>query len=472
MKKDLNILKCLNYKMDSCPVCLEVYTTSVRRAISCPHCTNSACVKCHQTYLLQSAKDPHCLQCMKLWNRTFLQEHFSKSFINDDYAKRRAEILWSREESFIPELQTKALNIKKSEEFEEHEIKPLIEVSGKLFLKKREIEETLRNIQNEIWNKTNERDRIKLGLDSKDELTNEKERMKFKRKCTVPDCPGWLSSAWKCGLCENFTCPDCYAIKGKEKNCEHTCKPEDVETVKLLKENVKPCPKCGEGVEKNGGCNVMFCTSCHTGFEWTNGKILQNAQIHNPHYFEWLAQNGDNQQQNEGAEGPCAGRIGPHLINRVGTSYRGIFGKIVRTIMHVEDIEYNRYSFHLNNQNNEDLMIEYLLKRKAKEDIKRTIQNRERRVEREKSIRDALETFVLVGSEQVRSIVASPDTIVKGMEDLDKLRGFVNETLTNIGKLYGCKVPWFDGWEKITTVDPPKKSRKDHSVITEDSETI
>jgi hypothetical protein len=455
--------------MDTCPVCIDSYTASVRRAIICPHCGNSACVKCHQLYLLQSAKDPHCLHCMKGWNRNFLQEHFSKSFINDDYAKRRAEILWSREESFIPELQVKALNIKKSEEFEEREINPLINLTRQLFMKRREIDEAMQNIQTQIWEKSNEKDRIRLGLTASDEASSEKERMKFKRKCTVSDCPGWLSSAWKCGLCENFTCPDCYVIKGKDKNCNHVCKPEDVETVKLLKENVKPCPKCGEGVEKNGGCNVMFCTSCHTGFEWTNGKILQDTQIHNPHYFEWLAQNGA-QQQNEGGE--CGGRIGPHLINRVGVSYRGIFGKIVRTIMHVEDIEYNRYNFHLNNQNNEDLMIEYLLKKKEKEDIKRVIQNRERRVEREKSVRDALETFVMVGSEQVRSIVANPDTIIKGMEELDKLRGFVNETLMNIGKLYGCKVPWFNSWDKIESIDPPKKSRKENSVITENSETI
>jgi hypothetical protein len=42
----------------------------------------------------------------------------------------------------------------------------------------------------------------------------------------------------------------------------------------------------------------------------------------------------------------------------------------------------------------------------------------------------------------------------------------------NIGKLYGCKVPWFDGWDKIESIDPPKKSRKENSVITEGSETI
>lgn len=452
-----------------CPVCLESFTTSVRRAIICPSCSNSTCVKCVQRYFLESAKDPHCLHCMKAWSRDFLQTNLSKAFIDHDYAKRRADILWSREESFIPEVQMKVVNIRKAEEYREEHIEPVLNILSKLNAKKIEIEMEIRNLQEEIWKRHTDCERIKNGTDvSKEEI---KERMKFRRKCTVSDCPGWLSSAWKCELCENFTCPDCYVIKGKEKNGEHTCKIEDIETVKLLKENVKPCPKCGEGVEKNGGCNVMFCTSCHTGFEWTSGKILQGAQIHNPHYFEWLNRNGGAGINNDG---PCTGRIVPQLVNRVGTAHRGIFGKIIRTIMHTEDIEFPRFSFHLNHQNNEDLLIEYLMKKKTKEEVKRTIQNRERRMEREKSIRDALETFVLVGSERVRAIVANPETIVEGIEELDKLRMFVNESLGNVGKMYGCKTPWFDGWEKIISVDPPKKSRKEGSVAgtVETTETV
>ena len=443
-----------------CPVCLDPYTTSVRRAISCPSCSNPTCVKCVQRYFLESAKDPHCLHCMKAWSRDFLQMNLSKAFIDHDYAKRRADILWSREESFIPEVQNKVVNIKKAEAYKEEHIEPILDLMSKLNSKKIQIEIEIRNLQEEMWKRHNECERIKTGADvSKEEV---KERMKFRRKCTVPECPGWLSSAWKCELCENFTCPDCYVIKGKEKNGEHTCLQSDIDTVNLLKANVKPCPKCGEGVEKNGGCNVMFCTSCHTGFDWTSCKILQTAQIHNPHYFEWLARNGAAGPNDP--NGVCGGNIGPQLVNRVGTAHRGAFGKIIRTVMHVEHVEFHRFSFHTTHQNNEDLLIEYLLKKKTKEEVKRTIQNRERRMEREKAIRDALETFVLVGSERVRAIVANPENIIEGMEELDKLRLFVNESLGNIGKIYGCKVPWFDGWDKVISIDPPKKSRKEGSV--------
>jgi hypothetical protein len=38
----------------------------------------------------------------------------------------------------------------------------------------------------------------------------------------------------------------------------------------------------------------MFCTSCHTGFHWNSLQICKSGEIHNPHYYEYLAANGNN----------------------------------------------------------------------------------------------------------------------------------------------------------------------------------
>jgi hypothetical protein len=92
------------------------------------------------------------------------------------------------------------------------------------------------------------------------------------------------------------------------------------------------------------------------------------------------------------------------------------------------------------------------LKRKDKEDIKRNIQNRERRVEREKAIRDILETFVIAGKDIVYSILQNSKNIEAFFEDLTKLRNFVNESLKNVAKLYGCQVPNIVEWEKVDSI--------------------
>lgn len=461
--------------MTECIICYDKFTNSVRKEISCPHCHNTTCCVCVKRYLMESAKDPHCPHCSKAWSRFFIQQNLPKSFIDNDYAKHRANILWNREESYIPDAQVKAVRVQKAEDYCNTKVLPLITTLRQLRDKENELRKAIRDMENEIYTRRETQNSILSGrIDTETEIISKKEESEehsktgFKRKCNHEGCLGWLSCAWKCGLCENHTCVNCFKVIGKKKNIEsddsskHICDPCDVETAKLIKSSTKPCPKCGEGIEKGEGCDVMFCISCHTGFNWNTGKILQDTQIHNPHYFEWQARAGTNQN---GTQNPCNGRLGGGMVNRVGTSYRTQFGKMIRMIMHIEDIEYQRYNYHLIHINNEDLLVDYLLKRKDKEDIKRNIQNRERRVEREKAIRDILETFVMAGKDIVYSILQTPKNIETCFEDLTKLRNFVNESLKNIAKLYGCQVPNIIEWEKVESIIV--KTKESSSTITD-----
>lgn len=120
--------------------------------------------------------------------------------------------------------------------------------------------------------------------------------------CSVEECSGFLDEKWICGLCEEKTCSRCFRVKKPQ----HTCKEDDVESVKLLKKETKPCPKCATFIFKTSGCDQMFCTNCHVAFSWKTLQIETGA-VHNPHYFEWLANNavgfelpvGNNQCQEE-----------------------------------------------------------------------------------------------------------------------------------------------------------------------------
>jgi dolichol-phosphate mannosyltransferase len=81
-------------------------------------------------------------------------------------------------------------------------------------------------------------------------------------------------------------------IKGKDKDVEHTCDPGVKETVALIIKESKPCPKCGERISKIDGCDQMWCIDCHTAFSWATGQLV-NGVVHNPHYYEFLRQQGN-----------------------------------------------------------------------------------------------------------------------------------------------------------------------------------
>jgi len=110
----------------------------------------------------------------------------------------------------------------------------------------------------------------------------------FVRKCSDNNCRGYLKSNWICGLCELHTCSECHELNNDGD--DHICNPDNVATAKLLSKDTKNCPKCQTGIYKIDGCNQMWCTQCHTAFSWLTGQI--EAKIHNPHYYEWMRNNG------------------------------------------------------------------------------------------------------------------------------------------------------------------------------------
>ena len=117
-------------------------------------------------------------------------------------------------------------------------------------------------------------------------------KSQFVRKCADPECHGFLSSRWKCGLCDKWTCSDCHELKVKdhEANDDHKCDPNNVATAQLLSKDTKGCPKCQTPITHDGGCDQMWCVQCHVAFSWKTGQI--ETKIHNPHYYEWRRNNG------------------------------------------------------------------------------------------------------------------------------------------------------------------------------------
>ena len=134
---------------------------------------------------------------------------------------------------------------------------------------------------------------LKIYADDNEIMDNVEDVKKIIIKCSEIECDGFLNN-YTCIICLKVTCNKCLYVHDKrigEKYNEYGCKLVDIETLKLIKSDSKNCPSCGVIIHRTEGCNQMWCVSCHTGFSWKTGKIETN--IHNPHYFEWLKNNGN-----------------------------------------------------------------------------------------------------------------------------------------------------------------------------------
>lgn len=268
---------------DTCFICCEKFNKSTRAPIKCekPDCGYTACKTCVRNYLLGTAQDPHCMQCNAAWNQQFMVKHLNKSFVSKDYNEHRKKQLLERELSKMPETMAFAADWKEAERIEKEDIREINKKIAELRKAWRELELQRRDLSLNAHN-------LRTGTSGADK----KETRKFMFPCPDEECRGFLSSAYKCELCSNYTCPNCFEIVGKTRDAPgHECDPDMVKTAEMIKKTTRGCPKCGERIAKSSGCDQMWCIKCHTAFSFKTGAI-DNGVVHNPHYFQYKRENG------------------------------------------------------------------------------------------------------------------------------------------------------------------------------------
>ncbi len=220
----------------------------------------------------------------------------------------------------------------------------------------------------------------------------------FTMKCPGAECRGFLSTAYKCGICDRSTCAHClvqYPIDDP-KGEAHTCSEDDKKTVELIKKSCRNCPCCGMSIFRIEGCNQMFCTACNTAFDWATGQLLNTRQIHNPHYTDYLrrmdlASASQPQTQQRPGLNPCGAdnlrldyhyisrqylismeNTNTHLYNGNPESYRtqnienSLLMSRIREVMrlntHIRGVDLPRYERELRHlETNEKMNAEYLI---------------------------------------------------------------------------------------------------------------
>ena len=440
----------------SCEICIETFNKSTKKMISChlSECKKEMCRDCAKKYILSKREDAHCMFCKGIWTREYLLYKFEKNFVNKIYKEYRENILFERETALLPLTQLhveKKIQIKNlMQRYKQHN-----DTINELKIQKNEIDRELHRLRHE----TNE------------EL--DKERRVFIRQCPNNDCKGFLSQSLKCTLCNLWACGECLDVKGTEKTSEHTCNSDTLKTAKLLSKDSKSCPSCGIIIFKISGCNVMFCTQCHKGFDWKTLRIINGTVTHNPHYFEYMQQNRnvlDRPINNRtDREIICGEEIDLDFIiqfnrkirytpKRQIYTYRDInygyqkqfkdfnsnqecFNELIRNLIHIRMIEMERFRVDII-KDNLNLRIKYMMNEITEDQLKVSLQQYEKKNQKKNEIFNILELYVNCTTDilhkyfAILNMVNSITELIKCKKEIDILKEYTNEQFKKISQLY------------------------------------
>ena len=454
--------------MTDCQICFDSFNGSSRKKCACPYCNVGYCRECVGTWLTTIVDEPRCPneQCKKAWSREFLDTIVTKVWRDSVYREYRERLLMDRERALLPATQPRIEAIHEAKRLEKELITPMRERRKEIMVLMRQLEAETQGIQQQIWDITNRAERLRQGIGFDDSAN--KSRNIFIRRCPANNCRGFLSSAWKCGVCELFSCPDCQEVKGVARDSAHTCDPGALETAKLIAKDTKACPKCGEMITKIDGCDQMWCVSCHTAFSWRTGQVATGI-VHNPHYYEFQRRMNNGEAPRNVGDIPCGGladwaTLRNSLLTAAQRATRAFPPWFVtleyahRRINHVLNVDMVQLAQNAVNINdNIDLRISYLLNEISEPAMMSSLQAREKKREKELEIRRVYETLTGAATDIFRRMILTSEEKGQAEEnfkpflnELDQLRIFINEALDVLRRRYSCTLHGFDGnWERM-----------------------
>ena len=462
---------------DDCPICCGKFNKSIRMPITCKFtdCKFKCCKECTRKYLLGTTNDPHCMNCKKEWDEAFIVENLNRSFCEKEYKIHRKNLLIDREISKLPETMVIAENQKLIDEENEKIKKIKIQESAlkeelaKLKLKSRKSILAIYNIKN-------------------GKHTDEKR--KFIMACPNNQCRGYLSTQYKCELCKLFTCPHCLEIIGNNKNDPHTCNPDNVTSAELIKKETKPCPSCGVRIFKISGCNQMWCTECRVAFDYVTGKI-DNGTVHNPHLYEYLAQQNNGEVPRNPHDILCGGlcsyfqlqnritnRINDfittnqvyfekHILNKLTfdcPSLPRLISEIHRGISHISNWELpNCRAKVVELRDFEQLRVDFLLNKKDRDQFGNEIQRKEKLRKKHNELLHIYELINTTGIERFNDLcnfdhkerVTSIDFMlecIKRLNEFNQIRIYSNTQFKKIGITFNNRTMFIDKNWKIDNI--------------------
>lgn len=483
-----------------CAICDDKLNQTVRKPVCCPYCEFTSCRTCCETYILGETTSK-CMNppCNREWTRQFIAKSFTGVFVTKKLKKKREEILFDIERSLLPATQPRVEYLIKHEkiskeynelwnnvwrqiwdlQYKQRSLKNAMKVRrtrvsenqwevNQISGIKKEYDEVSKQIE-DLYNKKDElshkysadcrRLREEYNFDQPNNSTeNEpRQRREFIRACPDNDCRGFLSTQWKCGLCEKWSCPECHEIKGPTRDTEHTCNPDILASARLLSNDTRPCPSCGSGIFKIAGCDHMWCTQCRKGFNWRTGRIERDGQ--NPHYFEWVRRNGNDVPRNP-HNIPCQHQrlnhmlftrihnllVDKHKDNPMSTSCDEFMSNLFHNTAHINNVISPRYPVNNYRQDrNEGLRIQYMRNKITEDAFKITLQRDEKKYEKNREIHNVFELLETTITDIVLRFVEHLEQCEPGqwentiIKEVEQIVNYANDCFFDISKTYNSK---------------------------------
>ena len=437
----------MDNQIQECTVCLEKVNKR-NRIIQCLHCNYKACTSCSKRYILNSLNDPKCMNCKKDWDREFIVNSFSYTFVNTTYKKHRQNVIYDRQLSMMEETQ-KVVERQNM----------VVQIQSQIF----NTNEKILDLRNQVF----QLERKKFCYQHNQELPDEKKEdiIKFYGHCPENDCRGFINHTFKCGICKVKVCKTCKEklvvdldaphVNNSPIYKQHTCNQSTIDSLAKIKKDSKPCPKCKCMIHRIEGCYQMWCTQCHTCYHWGTNEIVTRGVFHNPHMIEWQRTHRDSNIN------MCNGDdqyIAPYDVNRACRllPMQDSIINFLRFLNHVEGIEIHAYRVDNLNYDHSDflnLRIAFLKSQISEDSFKQKLQWKEKRFQKKQEIYMILDMFLTTGKYLMNNLVriSNEDQHYKTTVSLEEASDFMdykknlidytNESMKKISKRYKNKVP-------------------------------
>lgn len=261
-------------------------------------------------------------------------------------------------------------------------------------------------------------------------IKSEKNKKQFIKKCLDNECRGYLSSQWKCGLCDKFFCKDCHHLK----NNSHKCDENEKATIALLKTDSKQCPQCGTMIHRYTGCSQVWTPCCKIAFNWNTGEI-EKGRIHSPEYYDYIRRTNNGIVPREVGDEPCGGNIDIHILYQAFPVMEGSAKYLEYYHQQMTDITYRFLPILRRNLDNTHLCLLYLIGDISKETWKKYLRKDIKMHEKNNNIYNILNMYVNVMNDLFRNVIDDKN-INLFLSQVKNLSEYTNEHIIKINKMY------------------------------------